>query len=115
REVIAAAAAHDLPAEPAAADDPLLLPGGAGLTAQRRDVRRGVGFAVGFKNLMYSEGFDDSSTAAVRLEVGADGAPLATVRCAAAEVGQGFVTLAQQIVRSELGVEHVLLGQADTS
>jgi len=115
REVIAAAAARDLPAEPAAADDPLLLPGGAGLTAQRRDVRRGVGFAVGFKNLMYSEGFDDSSTAAVRLEVGADGAPLATVRCAAAEVGQGFVTLAQQIVRSELGVEHVLLGQADTS
>ena len=31
----------------------------------RGDVRRGVGFAVGFKNLMYAEGFDDYSTARV--------------------------------------------------
>ena len=117
REVIEAAVAHHLPVEtgPAAADDTMLLPGGAGLTAERDDIRRGVGFAVGFKNLMYSEGYDDASTAAVRLEVGADGAPLATVHCAAAEVGQGFVTLAQQIVRSELGVDHVLLRQADTA
>ena len=117
REVIEAAVAHHLPVEtgPAAADDTMLLPGGAGLTAERDDVRRGVGFAVGFKNLMYSEGYDDASSAAVRLEVGADGAPLATVYCAAAEVGQGFVTLAQQIVRSELGVDHVLLRQADTA
>jgi CO/xanthine dehydrogenase Mo-binding subunit len=72
-------------------------------------------FAVGFKNLMYSEGFDDYSTAGVRLELGPDGVPLATVHCAAAEVGQGFVTLAQQITRSELHVDRVLLRPADTS
>ncbi len=114
REVIEAAAAHPLPPPPDPDADPMALPGGAGLTAERADVRRGVGFAVGFKNLMYSEGFDDYSTASVRLEEGPDGRPLATVHCAAAEVGQGFVTLAQQIVRSELGVERVVLRAADT-
>ncbi|MGH3666546.1 MAG: xanthine dehydrogenase family protein molybdopterin-binding subunit, partial [Egibacteraceae bacterium] len=61
-----------------------------------------------------SEGFDDYSTAAVRLEAGVDGEPVATVGCAAAEVGQGFVTLAQQIVRSVLGVDRVVLRAADT-
>ncbi|CAN5897272.1 xanthine dehydrogenase subunit D [soil metagenome] len=112
RECIEAAVAHPLP--PPAADDPLERPGGAGLTVDSADVRRGVGFAVGFKNLLYSEGFDDYSTAAVRLELAADGEPVATVHCAAAEVGQGFVTLAQQVVRSELGVERVVLRTADT-
>jgi len=63
---------------------------------------------------MYSEGFDDYSTASVRLELGPDGTPLATSRCAAAEVGQGFHTLALQIVRAELGVEQVVLGPTDT-
>ena len=74
------------------------------------DVRRGVGFAVGFKNLMFSEGFDDYSTARVRLEDG-----VATVHCACAEVGQGFVTLAQQIAREVLGVDEVVLAPADTA
>ena len=41
-------------------------PGGAGRTADAVDVRRGVGFAVGFKNLMYAEGYDDYSTARCR-------------------------------------------------
>ena len=50
---------------PATADDVLARPGGAGRTAEPGDVRRGVGFAVGFKNLMYAEGFDDYSTARV--------------------------------------------------
>jgi xanthine dehydrogenase D subunit len=111
REVIEAAAAHPLPGPPA---DPLELPGGSGGTATPGEVRRGIGFAVGFKNLMYSEGFDDFSTAAVRLELGPGGAPIATVHCAAAEVGQGFVTLAQQIVRTELGVDRVVVLTADT-
>jgi CO/xanthine dehydrogenase Mo-binding subunit len=93
----------------------MLLPGGAGLVAERADVRRGVGIAVSIKNLMYSEGFDDFSTAGVRLELGADGRPVATVHCAAAEVGQGFVTLAQQIARTELHIEQVLLQPADTT
>jgi xanthine dehydrogenase D subunit len=114
REVIRAAAAHPPPAEPSGRSDPLALPGGPGGTARRGDVRRGVGFAVGFKNLMFSEGYDDDSTAAVRLEEGPDGEPLATVHSACAEVGQGFVTLAQQIVRSELGVDRVVLRAADT-
>ncbi len=114
REVIEATMAHPLP--PARRDDDVLtLPGGTGLTATGKDVRRGVAMAVGFKNLMYSEGFDDFSTAAVRLELDPSGAPSATVRCAAAEVGQGFHTLAQQILRSELGVERVVLGPTDTS
>jgi xanthine dehydrogenase D subunit len=89
--------------------DPVSLPGGTGRTADAADVRRGVGLAVGFKNLMYSEGFDDFSTARVRLEDG-----VATVTCAAVEVGQGFVTLAQQIVREVLGVTEVVLEPADT-
>jgi xanthine dehydrogenase D subunit len=115
REVIEAAVAHDLPPDPTD-DDPLLaLPGGAGLTAERGDVRRGVGIAVSIKNLMFSEGFEDDATAGVRLELGADGQPIATVHSACAEVGQGFVTLAQQITRSALGVEQVLLRAADTS
>ena len=42
---------------------------------------------VSIKNLMYSEGFDDYSTARCRL---ADG--VATLKFATAEVGQGFVT-----------------------
>jgi xanthine dehydrogenase D subunit len=124
REVIEACVAHELPPDPGADDldaprarddDAMLLPGGAGLTATREDVRRGVGVAVSIKNLMYSEGFDDFSTAGVRLELDNAGRPLATVHCAAAEVGQGFVSLAQQIVRSELHVEQVLLRPADTT
>jgi xanthine dehydrogenase D subunit len=90
--------------------DPMALPGGAGRTTGAGDVRRGVGFAVGFKNIAFSEGFDDYSTARVRL---ADG--VATVTCACAEVGQGFVTLAQQITREVLGVDEVVLSPADTS
>jgi xanthine dehydrogenase D subunit len=108
-------AAVDLPLPDDDLDHPLRFPGGTGRSADREHVRRGVGVAVGFKNLMYSEGFDDFSTAAVRLEIGPDGQPTATVHTAAAEVGQGFVTLAQQIVRSELGVERVQLRAADTT
>jgi xanthine dehydrogenase D subunit len=100
------------PADPGA--DLMTLPGGAGRTALAHNVRRGVGFAVGFKNLAFSEGFDDYSSARVRLELGADGEPVATVHVATAEVGQGFVTLAQQIARAELGVGTVVLHPADT-
>ena len=85
-------------------------PGGAGRTTDAGDVRRGVGFAVGFKNIGFTEGYDDYSTARVRL---ADG--VATVTCACAEIGQGFVTLAQQITREVLGVDEVVLAPADTS
>ena len=59
---------------------------------------RGVGYAVGFKNVGFSEGFDDYSTARVRLSV-AGGEPLVEVHTAAAEVGQGLVTVMGQIAR----------------
>jgi len=90
--------------------DPLLIPGGAGLTARRSNIRRGVGWGVSIKNLMYSEGFDDYATARCRL---ADG--VATLQFATAEVGQGFVVLAQQIARSVLGVDTVLLEPISTA
>jgi CO/xanthine dehydrogenase Mo-binding subunit len=107
--VIRETAALPLPA-PVAGDDPMSRPGGAGRTTDAGDVRRGVGFAVGFKNLMYAEGYMDGSTARCHLVDG-----LATVTCAAAEVGQGLVTLIQQIARSVLGVDDVLVSPADTS
>ncbi|MFM8907925.1 MAG: xanthine dehydrogenase subunit D [Actinomycetota bacterium] len=90
--------------------DPLLIPGGAGPTARRSNIRRGVGWGVSIKNLMYSEGFDDYATARCRL---ADG--IATLQFATAEVGQGFVVLAQQIVRTVLGVDTVLLEPISTA
>jgi xanthine dehydrogenase D subunit len=91
-----------------------MMPGGVANTTHGEGVRRGVGYAVGFKNVGYSEGFDDYSTARVRLEV-IGGEVVATVHTAAAEVGQGLVTVMAQIARSELGVEHVINHPADTS
>ena len=85
------------------------LPGGSGRTTKAEDTVRGTGFAVGFKNLMFSEGFDDYSSAACRVSNG-----VATITCACAEVGQGFVTLAQQIARTELSVDEVILAPAQT-
>ena len=74
---------------------------------------RGVGYAVGYKNIGYSEGFDDYSTARVRLSL-VGGEPLVEVHTAAAEVGQGLVTVQEQIARTELGVERVVVLPADT-
>jgi xanthine dehydrogenase D subunit len=107
-ECIEAAVAHPLPAP--AGDELLERPGGAGRTADPERVRRGVGVAVGFKNLMYSEGFDDDSEARVRLAGGA-----AWVTCPVAEVGQGFVTIARQIVTTALGCPTVVLEPATTA
>jgi xanthine dehydrogenase D subunit len=106
RETDALPMPEPLPAHP----DPLQIPGGSGLTAQRGNIRRGVGWGVSIKNLMYSEGFDDYATARCRL---ADG--VATLQFATAEVGQGFVVLAQQIARSVLGVDTVLLEPISTA
>jgi len=80
-------------------------------------VRRGVGYGVGLKNICYSEGFDDYSTARVRLELGGpeqDGEPVAYIHTAAAEVGQGHWNLQTQIARTELGIERVVLLPNDT-
>ncbi len=90
------------------------LPGGVSNTTHGEGVHRGVGYAVTYKNVGFSEGFDDHSTASVRLEVVA-GEPVVTVHTAAAEVGQGLVTVEQQICRSELGVERVVVRTKDTA
>ncbi len=112
--VIRACAAGELPPGGPEGEPDMALPGGAGRSADRSRVRRGVGFAVGYKNLLYSEGFDDSSEARVRLAVHA-GVPVATVTSAAAEVGQGFSTLVRQIVEEELGVSTVELAPQSTA
>ena len=88
----------------------LHLPGGTGLTSDPGDVRRGVGHAVSLKNLAFSEGFDDY--AEVRVTVTPVGVEVHT---AAAEVGQGLVTLCQQIARSGLGIHQVAVVFDDTS
>jgi CO/xanthine dehydrogenase Mo-binding subunit len=82
-------------------------------TTHGEGVRRGIGYAVGYKNVGYSEGFDDYSTARVRLSI-VHGEPLVEVHTAAAEVGQGLVTVQEQIARHELGVERVIVLPADT-
>ncbi|MEN9802495.1 MAG: xanthine dehydrogenase subunit [Actinomycetota bacterium] len=87
----------------------LSVPGGTGLTALPSNIRRGVGWGVSIKNLMYSEGFDDYSTARCRMDDG-----VVTLKFATSEVGQGFTMLAQQIARTILGVDEVLLDTIDT-
>ncbi len=101
-----------IPLPPPLSENPdvLTLPGGSGLTATRSNIVRGIGWGVSIKNLMYSEGFDDYATARCTLGDG-----VASLKFATAEVGQGFVTLAQQIARSVLGVDSVVLEPSDTS
>ena len=89
------------------------LPGGVSNTTHGEGVRRGIGYAVGFKNVGFAEGFDDYATARVRLSMTEEG-PLAEVHTAAAEVGQGLVTIQAQIASTELGVEKVSVLPADT-
>ncbi|AQS66798.1 xanthine dehydrogenase family protein molybdopterin-binding subunit [Streptomyces pactum] len=89
------------------------LPGGLSNTTHGEGVVRGVGYAVGIKNVGFSEGFDDYSTAKVRVEV-VGGEPVAVVHTAMAEVGQGGVTVHAQIARTELGVTQVTIHPADT-
>ncbi|WP_412074773.1 xanthine dehydrogenase family protein molybdopterin-binding subunit [Streptomyces xanthophaeus] len=89
------------------------LPGGLSNTTHGEGVVRGVGYAVGIKNVGFSEGFDDYSTAKVRMEV-INGEAVAMVHTAMAEVGQGGVTIHAQIARTELGVQQVTIHPADT-
>ncbi|HEY0575043.1 MAG TPA: xanthine dehydrogenase subunit D [Pseudonocardia sp.] len=107
---------RDMPLPPDRAEEPDLrdLPGGVSNTTHGEGVRRGIGYAVTYKNVGFSEGFDDYSTARVRLEAVA-GEPVATVQTAAAEVGQGLITVEQQICRTELGVQRVVVHPKDTT
>ena len=110
-EVIRAAAELPLPEPEPLPRDAIRLPGGAGNTTRGDGVKRGVGFAVGFKNICYSEGFDDYCTARVILR--ADGS--AEVHCAAAEVGQGVTNVLLQVAREELDTDEVVLAAHTTS
>ena len=107
-EVIRTCAEH--PSAAMRSDEPMTRPGGAGRTADADHVVRGEALAVGFKNLMFSEGFDDSSAARCDLRDG-----VVTITCACAEVGQGFVTLIGQITSEVLGVDEVVLAPVDTA
>ena len=104
-DVIDSLAAMPLPEEGAGR-----LPGGSGRTTDRRHVRRGVAYALGIKNLGFSEGFDDYAQARVRLT--AEGV---IVETAAIEVGQGLVTVLAQIARSTLGLSEARVVHVDTS
>jgi CO/xanthine dehydrogenase Mo-binding subunit len=110
-EVIRRAAALEPPPPEELPRDPLRLPGGAGNTTRGEGVHRGIGFAVGFKNVCYSEGFDDYCAARVRLL--GDGS--AEIHCAAAEVGQGVTGVILQVARTELGTDDVFLAPHSTA
>jgi xanthine dehydrogenase D subunit len=102
---------NEIPLPPDLAMDAneLDLPGGSGITAERRHIKRGIGWGVSIKNIMYSEGFDDYSTARCTLSDGK-----VVLKFATSEVGQGFVTLAPQIARSVLGVTDAVCDTIDT-
>jgi xanthine dehydrogenase D subunit len=115
REIVERLGAIPMPAaEAAAGRDPIGYPGGAGNVSRGEGLRRGVGYAVGYKNIAYSEGFDDAAEARVKLAAGPDG-PVAEIKTAAVECGQGLLTVLTQIAQSELGIEMVVLAPADTS
>jgi xanthine dehydrogenase D subunit len=103
-----------MPGGPPEPRDPITFPGGAGNVGRGEGLKRGVGYAVGYKNVAYSEGFDDASEARVTLIRGAGG-PVVEVHSAAAEVGQGVHTIMAQIARTELGIDDVLLHPTDTN
>jgi CO/xanthine dehydrogenase Mo-binding subunit len=110
-EVIRRAAAIAVPEAEELPRDPIRLPGGAGNTTRGEGVRRGVGFAVGFKNVCYSEGFDDFCAARVQLRPGGS----AIVHCAAADVGQGVESVILQVARTELDADDVVLAPRTTA
>ncbi|MFO0994556.1 MAG: molybdopterin cofactor-binding domain-containing protein [Hyphomicrobiales bacterium] len=113
RELIAKCQAKPLPDQ--LPDDhrkihPVRFPGGIASPSRPEHIKRGVALAAAVKNVCLSEGAPVNSTAMVSLRDG-----VATIDCAAAEVGQGFVAIAEQIVQSVLGVSDVRLNPADTS
>jgi CO/xanthine dehydrogenase Mo-binding subunit len=66
-------------------------------------LRRGIGIACGFKNVGYSFGYPEQSTATVELH-GVAELESATVRIGAADVGQGTHLALRQIAAETLGL-----------
>jgi CO/xanthine dehydrogenase Mo-binding subunit len=104
-EVIRRAAVLPMPEPEEFPRDPLRLPGGSGNTTRGEGVKRGLGFAVGFRSVCFAEGFDDSTAARVKLH--ADGS--AEIHCAAVEVGQGVTNVIIQVARTELGSDEIVV------
>jgi CO/xanthine dehydrogenase Mo-binding subunit len=80
--------------------------------------RRGIGVACAYKNVGYSFGFDDKSTARVHLRLSESGdIEQVTVSLAAVEVGQGVSTALSQIAAEALSVplECVAVASVDTA
>ena len=80
--------------------------------------RLGIGVACALKNVGYSFGFDDQTTARVELELQPSGAiHRAVVRVGTSEVGQGVYTAMAQIAAETLGVslEQVEMAPLDTA
>lgn len=79
-------------------------------------LRRGVGFACGFKNVGYSFGFPEHSWATIELH-GASEIEEVVVRQAGADVGQGAHTVIMQMAADATGVpfHKVRLVTADTA
>ncbi|PWI10314.1 oxidoreductase [Streptomyces sp. NWU339] len=105
-------AVKDFPLPPLPKDTPAeewLLPGGPEGAGEPGAVRRGVGYGLGMVHMLGGEGADEVSTATVKVQDG-----VATVLCAAVETGQGFTTLARQIVQEVLGVDEVRVAPVDT-
>jgi CO/xanthine dehydrogenase Mo-binding subunit len=114
-EVIRRCAAIPLPEPEPMPRHSLRLPGGAGNTTRGEGVRRGTGFAIGFKGLGFSEGFDDCASARVRLFADAGGRLVAEVHSAAAEVGQGVTNVMLQVARTELEIADIVLAPQTTA
>ncbi|WP_432096276.1 xanthine dehydrogenase family protein molybdopterin-binding subunit [Streptomyces sp. bgisy100] len=109
-ELLEAVRDAELPALPKdAPEEDWLLPGGPEGAGEPGAVRRGVGYALGMVHMLGAEGTDEVSTATVKVNGGE-----ATVICAAVETGQGFTTLARQIVQEVLGIEEVHVASVDT-
>jgi len=104
QELLDGCQAMPLPEAPAQAATPR-----DGSPSRPEDLRRGVGLTAAAKNTCLSEGAPVNTTAMVTLHNG-----VATVYCAAAEVGQGLLTISRQIVQSCLGVSQVELRGHDT-
>jgi xanthine dehydrogenase D subunit len=109
-ELLTAVREAPLPALPK--DSPAsewLLPGGPEGAGEPGAVRRGVGYALGMVHMLGTEGQDEVSTATVKVD-----GTVATVLCAAVDTGQGFATLARQVVQETLGIEEVHVASVDT-
>ncbi|MBL0777140.1 MULTISPECIES: xanthine dehydrogenase family protein molybdopterin-binding subunit [Streptomyces] len=109
-ELLQAVQDFPLPALPKdTPEEEWLLPGGPEGAGEPGAVRRGVGYGLGMVHMLGAEGADEVSTATVRVQDGR-----ATVICAAVETGQGFTTLARQIVQETLGIDEVAVAPVDT-